>query len=813
MDTSSNVKSLAAKFNSVPHPMEDSEKSPVHPGFKGIQDRRAGFENNFSPAVDFQAKKPASPKPTYGLKPVTDEVKPSIARPIVGVNRIGGSFQANKETEPKGVFPKPPGFKPPDLHKEEARSPFPKPIGNKTAFGGTPPQEPRFGAIKSAFEPEHKENQEKPVFPKPSAIKGLNAATENVSKPIFPKKPQLGGKPPGNVGTLPTENAVSNNTFVTKTYSTSLDNKPFIQSKEPAESNAQANSRPTGIKSIQSPFLKQAEEEQNTGGPRPNFPVKSFQNKTSQDSLFPKLQSSGQVSRFGEKLKEHAQPSEPKKKTLTPMFKLGPAPQKPVRPPKVDLTRFKGTKGNGHSKGLLTEQRSSALSTALPPPPPLTPTTSAPTPNSSAKQPAGPPLPPSLPPRNIRAPTETTIPSDEEDYDDVDDNVFNKAFSLSGGMFPDDMSMESDEEFYEGIDQESTQHRKEEELKKDKQEKKRLEQAKKEQKEKEKKDQEMRKRFKFTGEIEVLHQARACNDYKGGKNELSFKQGEQIEIIRVTDNPEGKWLGRMKGCYGYIKTTMVNIDYYSLRRKKSTMSVPIKPHDSDQEIYDDVGEDESNHSASGSGAFFPPPPSSDEIYDGVDDGNDGSVPQDEDKGKGRSWGILQKLKGNDSKKKSFYSKSKKEDSEDNEFVLLSQSGHDNDVYDDVDSSDFPPPPLTSLSLNTKPLPGKPADKDYRTLKKMEKEEKEFRKKFKFNGEIRVLSSVQVAANLTSKKFGSKDLSLKPGESLDVIQNTNDTMILCRNNEGKYGYVLRSNLADDDGEIYDDIGEECIYDND
>ena len=50
--------------------------------------------------------------------------------------------------------------------------------------------------------------------------------------------------------------------------------------------------------------------------------------------------------------------------------------------------------------------------------------------------------------------------------------------------------------------------------------------------------------LQLTGPIQVIHQAKACCDVKGGKNELSFKQGENIEIIRITDNPEGKWLGR-----------------------------------------------------------------------------------------------------------------------------------------------------------------------------------------------------------------------------------------------------------------------------
>ena len=123
-----------------------------------------------------------------------------------------------------------------------------------------------------------------------------------------------------------------------------------------------------------------------------------------------------------------------------------------------------------------------------------------------------------------------------------------------------------------------------------------MDQEKKEQKEKEKKEQEIRKKFKLTGPIQVLHQARACVDSKGGKNELTVKQGDQIEIIRLTDNPEGKWLGRIKGCYGYIKTTVVEIDYDSLKTKQQAV---VKQPEIDQEVYDDVGEQDSISSQSG----------------------------------------------------------------------------------------------------------------------------------------------------------------------------------------------------------------------
>ncbi|KFW02869.1 FYN-binding protein, partial [Eurypyga helias] len=456
--------------------------------------------------------------------------------------------------------------------------------------------------------------------------------------------------------------------------------------------------------------------------------------------------------------------------------------------------------------------------------PPSTAVLSTPVPPSHSPMPMPPPPPashpslttpaaPSLPPRNIKLSSETISPDNEENYDDIEF-----------------VSQESDGEMYEDINDIRTPRGKEK--KRDKDEKRRMDQEKKEQKEKEKKEQEIRKKFKLTGPIQVLHQARACVDHKGGKNELTIKQGDEIEIIRLTDNPEGKWLGRIKGCYGYIKTTMVEIDYDSLRRKQQQSTRAAAKHpESDQEVYDDVGEQDSISSPSGeqsgAGKMFPPP-SDQEIYDGIDDEDTltRSVSQDEDKNDIWSWGILKRLKVKDDKKKSVREKTTKVNgAEDNGDLFMSSSTKqfgkdcgDNDVYDDVDSSDFPPPPpeLKQVQISSKSASlgkRKSDEKDAQNLKKMEKEEKEFRKKFKFEGEIKVLYSTTTVQNLSQRRWGSKDLQVKPGEPLEIIESTDDTKVLCRNEEGKYGYVLRSNLVQNDGEIYDDIGDDCIYDND
>uniref|UniRef100_A0A667WK73 Helically-extended SH3 domain-containing protein n=1 Tax=Myripristis murdjan TaxID=586833 RepID=A0A667WK73_9TELE len=85
------------------------------------------------------------------------------------------------------------------------------------------------------------------------------------------------------------------------------------------------------------------------------------------------------------------------------------------------------------------------------------------------------------------------------------------------------------------------------------------------------------------------------------------------------------------------------------------------------------------------------------------------------------------------------------------------------------------------------------------------EEMKFRKKFKFEGEIQVLHDVTVAATLTTKKWGSKDLHLRPGEVINVIVKPADGKLIGRNAEGKCksASVVLDLIAYD---IYDDIGE-------
>ncbi|KAI3362389.1 hypothetical protein L3Q82_012691 [Scortum barcoo] len=459
--------------------------------------------------------------------------------------------------------------------------------------------------------------------------------------------------------------------------------------------------------------------------------------------------------------------SGPKRTPLPNSLALGPAPAKPNRPPKVNLENFKrGAEASDNGPANFKK------------PVAPTPLSSHPSNHSNHVSPTPPPSSalPSLPPRHPG-----TMVQDQEDfYDDVDE--FSSPPPLppsAGSVTAQEENDDDDGEMYEDLDErwEAAEQKQEKMKEKDeKEEKKRLEAEKKEQKEREKKEQDARKKFKLMGPLEVIQQGKARVDCRGSKTDLALKQGDCLDIIRVQGNPEGKWLGRTQdGSIGYVKTTSVEIDFNSLKNNTASPATSYDP-----EVYDDidVAPPDNSSAIKGPGVVLPPlPGDGGEIYDDVLDPNlEVRVPPP------------------------------------SQFTAEGNSDQpgaiDEEIYDDVDSQNLPPlPPVSSI-----PTPKK-NEMDPKKQKKFEKEEKEFRKKFKYDGEIQVLYQVTIIKTLTNKKWSGKELPIKAGEKLDVIVKAVDNKLICRNEDGKIGYVSTSHIETDDGDIYDDIGDDCIYDND
>ncbi|XP_032382363.1 FYN-binding protein 1 isoform X1 [Etheostoma spectabile] len=402
---------------------------------------------------------------------------------------------------------------------------------------------------------------------------------------------------------------------------------------------------------------------------------------------------------------------------VTPLRKVlppeGPLPLKPKRPPNVNLEPFLRSNRGPALPGPRKSEAGSLGSAdrKMPYPTVISP-------------PKLPPQRSNKPSRLLRQIASVDIEDNQDFYDDI--GSFEKNDSWSDNSSP--CIDRHDDDVYEFIDEDQLELNR---LNVEKQNKKdtkiHLVQEKKDQMERLKNENELRKNFQLQGEVEVLHTARVRHDWHGGgKLDLSVREGESVEILRVKNNPGGKWLARsLKGNCGYISNTCVDVDYEAVKRKLlesrkiDTSMLPPPPPDPPQMLYV-----ESNSSDS----------------------------------------MLQ----------------------------------DDDDYDDVQpiTEGLPPPP-PEISMNPKV-------------------EKELRKRFKYEGPLRVLHTMMVDPNSIIKKPGGKDLHVTQGEIVDVIQLTNSKKALCCNQYGKYGYVSRSLLLQMEGDIYDDVdyaGSADVYDND
>ncbi|KAI4574352.1 hypothetical protein MJG53_020916, partial [Ovis ammon polii x Ovis aries] len=644
-----------AKFNTGGNPTEEVSinsrpfKVPGQNSPSGIQAKKNLFNNqgNASPPAGLSnSPKFGSPKPPLGVKPSPEEKpdkepKPPFLKPTGVSPRFG--LQANsatRDSELKAGFLKPVGPKPINLPKEDAKPAFPWPPGTKPLLPSVNQDHDLKPGPKPGSMPPALENEPKQVLSKLAGAKGkfLSASQDLDPKPLFPK-PVFGQKPPMNTEDPQEDESPIKTAAPQRGPLAPLAAKAKSGPLKPAREEPE-NKEHGGETSV-SPFpgvvLKPAANRGAPGGlPRNTEEKREDRKMDAAKNIF--------LSKITQEESASGAPPGRFSKTPSKLTSTGPWSQSQDK-----------EKGDKNSATPRQKPLPSLLTLGPPPPKPSRPPhvdlskfRKATSGNSTNKGPmtfsttALPPPPPShpasQPPLPASHPTQLPAPSlpprNIKPPLDLNKKLVVIFFSPS---------------------------------------------------------------LQLTGPIQVIHQAKACCDVKGGKNELSFKQGENIEIIRITDNPEGKWLGRTaRGSYGYIKTTAVEIDYDSLKRKKGCLStLPSRPFEDDQEVYDDVAEQENVGS---------------------------STLQVEEKSNTWSWGILKMLKGKDDKKKSIREKPK-----------------DSESDNDEGSS--------------------------------------------------VLYSTKVAPSLSSKKWGNRDLQIKPGESLEVIQNTDDTKVLCRNEEGKCKSLL------------------------
>ncbi|XP_064163906.1 FYN-binding protein 1 isoform X2 [Anguilla rostrata] len=813
-----------ARFNTGTGSSEDTPavevpgarpKVPVHPTFSSgppLQAKKHVLESSLSGGV----RVGGTPKPNFLKGTASTTSAPEVCE-FPRPKPLAGKFGAPQD-EGKPAVAKQPAFKPkpPDLSRDSEPKPLiPKVPVQKPSLSGTPEgksfpkpplalakpppaqaKPPLAQAKPSPAQPKQPPaltkpplalakpppSQTKPPWVKDDAKSEDGGAGAGLNAPKMPLAP----KPKSSVIAMRTQVEDGGDPALSPLKASSFRAAKSLFNKDSIDSQGPEKSGPSPLNSHDPP------------GPKPSFAPRASFVKTQRDQ------------------KENANPSAPKRNPLLNKLALGNPPAKPNRPPSVNLEKFRKqaenpANGPGMKKG-----------SPLPPPPPSNHVAPPLPSHASAPSLPSPASAPSLPPR----PTAAMIqPDPDENYDDV--GVMSSLPPPPPGGHPSQTAedSESDGEMYEDLEERwSAAESKEQEKKREKEEKKRIEQEKKEQKEREKKEQEARKKFKLSGPIEVIHKLKAKVDCKGSKTDLCLKQGDLIEIVRISDNPEGRWLGRTReGSFGYVKTESVEINFDALKRQGASLPVPGKE---DLEVYDDVGAQDDIISVKGPGVVLPPPPDeAGEIYDDLEDLDlNVSDTATELRSPPKLQGFLKMFKSLDDWRKSPTSNNEvppppqftPAGSAEKPEALIEE-----EIYDDVDSqtcaapaAPAAPAAIASLgSLLQKHSKAKTEEKDPKKQKKFEKEEKEFRKKFKFDGEIQVLYQVTIISPLTNKKWGNKDLPLRPGETVDVIVKPADNKLIGRNEEGKFGYVSTSHIVAEDADIYDDIGEDCIYDND
>ncbi|OCT84872.1 hypothetical protein XELAEV_18023031mg [Xenopus laevis] len=274
-----------------------------------------------------------------------------------------------------------------------------------------------------------------------------------------------------------------------------------------------------------------------------------------------------------------------------------------------------------------------------------------------------------------------------------------------------------------------------------------------------KKQLDFRKKYKISGLENVLYSTSVNEDCKGGKEMLSLKKGDTIAIIQIMNCPMGQWLAKNEeGNYGFIPVSSVNSQEYLIYINKSLQDSQ----------YDDVGH--SRELGTSLGASSTSDGYADMSLDVCD------VASIKSTGSGGKRKVLPR----------FFKKDKEKSKETNprESTGKRTSSSTDSYIEFPNDNDFYATTITEDDKN-----GAKQEK----TKKLSKQEREFRVKFKYTKDIAVVNIAVVTESAPRSAKTKFDLSVKPGEELEVIDITDENKVICRNAAGKYGHVAIERL--------------------
>ncbi|XP_068809351.1 FYN-binding protein 2 isoform X9 [Struthio camelus] len=321
----------------------------------------------------------------------------------------------------------------------------------------------------------------------------------------------------------------------------------------------------------------------------------------------------------------------------------------------------------------------------------------------------------------------------------------------------------------------------------------------------EREKQQAKKIFKTGGNDYVTLRAQPKEEGRGGKKVPQVNRGD-VTSAQTTEHPTPQRLakGGAERCrYMYVGAPKPAEERLTLSQ---TTGQPLQ---SSEDVYDDVeGFQSGLHTSEASSSLTPDCISGnyEETYEDVETGDDNPAKVEAEK---------QKRFGNIFKIEKF----KLKNTRFKENLRLSSSSVPNlaaavsqeDTYDDVEGGQTEPREKDVKCRNWKPkfLMLK-EDKDRRKSsedversifkvkkcnaeksKKMAKEETLFRETFMYDKEISIINIAVALCSVPSKR--RVDLPITAGEQLDVIDTTEGNEVICRNAQGRYGYVLVEHL--------------------
>ncbi|CAH2310474.1 FYN-binding -like [Pelobates cultripes] len=279
-------------------------------------------------------------------------------------------------------------------------------------------------------------------------------------------------------------------------------------------------------------------------------------------------------------------------------------------------------------------------------------------------------------------------------------------------------------------------------------------------------EETLRKRFQITGSEIPIYTIDVKEDGRGGKDMLEIKKGDLVDIIQTLDCPPGKWLARNdRGNYGFVMVD--NIDVY-----QAILHIGNSRQNS-LDVYDDI---ESGRTIDGS---YSSNNSFDDSQDLYEDASSSS-------------GAVLNSSGGKGLKNIFKKDPKKVDT--GSVSPTSLDGSANNDHYSVDINDSYNREKDDKRSTLKGFFRKATnqiaaqEKDGKMSKVFAKEEKIFRDKFKYSGDIVVSNTAIVTEQAITSPKGKYGLLVKAGERLDVIDVSSENLIICRNAVGKFGFV-------------------------